>query len=112
MGSKGIAIVSELQAASSHKGNRLLTREMFCTLKHHVLHEVGHTAFILLLNDASAFYQECEIDLLVRRLAATNIIGQAILQNTLPDGGIGRYLLLVNDIQMSHQQRVGALLRV
>ena len=112
MSGKGIAIMSELQAASSHKGNCLLTRKMFRALKLHMLHKMGHAAFVLLLDNASALHQECEIDLLVRRLTATHVIGQAILQNTLPDGGIGRYLLLVNDIQMSHQQRVGALLRV
>ena len=111
MGGKGIAVVSELQAASSHKGNRLLTRKMFRTIKYHVLHEMGHATFIFLLDNASALHQKSKINLLVRRLTATHIIGQAIFQNALPDGGIGRYHLLVNDIHMSPHQRVGALLR-
>ena len=109
MGGKGIAVVSELNATSSHKGDCLLTREVFRTIKHHVLHEVGHTAFVFLLDDASALHQKSEINLLVRRLTTTHVISQTILQNALSDGGIGRYLLLVNQVQMSHHQRVDIL---
>ena len=57
--------MSELQATSSHKGDRLLTREVFRTIKHHVLHKMGHAAFIILLDDASSLHQKSEINLLV-----------------------------------------------
>ena len=65
MSGKGIAIMSELQAASSHKSNRFLTWEMFRALKHHMLHKMGHAAFIILLDDASSLHQKSEINFFV-----------------------------------------------
>ena len=107
---EGIAVVAEVDAVAAHEVHDLRPREMLGAAEQHVLHEVCHAPFVVLLEHGTGLDKQAEVGLPLGLGAASDVVGHTVLQHALAHGGIGGNLLPVDDLQVRHQQRVLRLL--
>ena len=95
---------------AAHEVHDFLSREVLGATEQHVLHKMCHAPFVVLLEHGTGLDKQAEVGLPLGFGAASDIVGHTVLQHALAHGGIGGNLLPVDDLQVSHQQRVIRLL--